>query len=337
MLENEASGRRSRGFRVVVFWTCACTNGAATIAAPSETKAAIRMANSPDVCGRATRAAGTRFIVAQGGNSGFEHARERLIWTSWRNRPTFPNPAPSAASPRPSAFGRSAQGAARMSTSIAGFRAPTRSRRRNRPTTPMGRKQARCASKRATGRTVRNGKSDRLARPVVRRAQARRDQAGRLCAGRWPCAPDRAVQGRQRHPRRGALDRGRRRRARGGAPGAAPAAGAWLGGQRSALLMQSSGVGNCINMLSLINTCRFPFLTFITMRGEWAEFNPWQVPMSSGFEPVLTAMGVKVYRVTDADEVADTAQAAADLAFGGDLAVAVLLSQKLIGRKVWVK
>ena len=33
--------------------------------------------------------------------------------------------------------------------------------------------------------------------------------------------------------------------------GVALAAGAWLGGERAALLMQSSGVGNCINMLSL--------------------------------------------------------------------------------------
>ena len=119
--------------------------------------------------------------------------------------------------------------------------------------------------------------------------------------------------------------------------GIALAAGAWLGHQRTVLLMQSSGVGNCINMLSLINSCRFPFLTFITMRGEWAEFNPWQVPMSSAVEPVLTAMGVKVYRAEKAEDVADTAQAAADLAFGGDLAVAVLLSQIMIGRKVWVK
>ncbi len=119
--------------------------------------------------------------------------------------------------------------------------------------------------------------------------------------------------------------------------GIALAAGAWLGGDRAALLMQSSGVGNCINMLSLMNSCRFPFLTFITMRGEWAEFNPWQVPMSSATETVLTAMGTKVYRVSDPDDVAETAQAAADLAFNGDLAVAVLLSQKMIGRKKWVK
>src|SRR4051812_50070376 len=98
--------------------------------------------------------------------------------------------------------------------------------------------------------------------------------------------------------------------------------------------MQSSGVGNCINMLSLINTCRFPFLTLITMRGEWAEFNPWQVPMSQATEPVLTAMGVKCYRADRPEDVADTAQAAAELAFGGDFAVAVLPSQKGIGRQV---
>src|SRR3712207_3894396 len=60
--------------------------------------------------------------------------------------------------------------------------------------------------------------------------------------------------------------------------GVAIGAGAWLGGQRSVLLMQSSGVGNCINMMSLLPACRFPFLALVTMRGEWAEFNPWQVP-----------------------------------------------------------
>src|SRR5579864_7977155 len=66
--------------------------------------------------------------------------------------------------------------------------------------------------------------------------------------------------------------------------GVALAAGAWLGGQRAVLLMQSSGVGNCINMLSLPVNCRMPFLTLVTMRGEWGEFNPWQVPMGSATE-----------------------------------------------------
>src|ERR1700750_2395477 len=49
--------------------------------------------------------------------------------------------------------------------------------------------------------------------------------------------------------------------------GIALMAGAWPGGQRGALLMQSSGVGNCINMLSLVPILRFPFLTIVTMRG----------------------------------------------------------------------
>jgi sulfopyruvate decarboxylase alpha subunit len=119
--------------------------------------------------------------------------------------------------------------------------------------------------------------------------------------------------------------------------GVALAAGAWLGGQRSVLLMQSSGVGNCVNMLSLIRTCRFPLMILVTMRGEWAEFNPWQVPMGSIVEPTLRLCDVNVYRADVADEVAETVAAGLDLAFGGELAVAVLLSQKLIGRKVWVK
>ena len=119
--------------------------------------------------------------------------------------------------------------------------------------------------------------------------------------------------------------------------GVALAAGAWLGGQRAALLMQSSGVGNCINMLSLIRTCHFPMLMFVTMRGEWEEFNPWQVPMGSIVEPTLKLCEVEVERASKPDEVAPLADAAAQRVFGDDKAVAVLLSQQLIGKKVWTK
>jgi sulfopyruvate decarboxylase alpha subunit len=119
--------------------------------------------------------------------------------------------------------------------------------------------------------------------------------------------------------------------------GVALAAGAWLGGQRSALLMQSSGVGNCINMLSLIKSCRFPLVMIVTMRGEWAEFNPWQVAMGSIVEPVLRLADVHPYRLEHPGDVADVAAAAIDLAFNGEHAIALLLAQRLIGRKVWVK
>jgi sulfopyruvate decarboxylase alpha subunit len=119
--------------------------------------------------------------------------------------------------------------------------------------------------------------------------------------------------------------------------GVALAAGAWLGGGRAALLMQSSGVGNTINMLSLAANLRMPFLTLVTMRGEWGEFNPWQVPMGTATPAVLEAMGVLVRRADHAAEAGEVVRAAADLAFGSSVAVAVLLSQRLIGAKVFVK
>ena len=119
--------------------------------------------------------------------------------------------------------------------------------------------------------------------------------------------------------------------------GVALAAGAWLGGQRAALLMQSSGLGNCINMLSLARTCRFPLLMLITMRGEWEEFNPWQVPMGSIVDPVLKLCEAEVYRIREPAEVAGAAERAVQQAFGDERIVALVLSQQLIGRKVWTK
>lgn len=119
--------------------------------------------------------------------------------------------------------------------------------------------------------------------------------------------------------------------------GIAVAAGTWLGGQRAALLMQSSGVGNCINMLSLIKVCKFPLLMLVTMRGEWGEFNPWQVPMGTATPEAFRLMGIHVLRASEPREVGPTAAAAIRMAYEGGSAVAVLLSQQLIGAKVFVK
>lgn len=117
--------------------------------------------------------------------------------------------------------------------------------------------------------------------------------------------------------------------------GIAVAAGAWLGGQRAVLLLQSSGVGNCVNMLSLMSNCRFPLLMLITMRGEWAEFNPWQVPMGGATPGALQLMGVTTIRADTPEEAPEAVSAAAVMAFDADQAVAVILSQRLIGRKQW--
>jgi sulfopyruvate decarboxylase alpha subunit len=115
--------------------------------------------------------------------------------------------------------------------------------------------------------------------------------------------------------------------------GVALAAGAWLGGERAALLMQSSGAGNCINMLSIADECRFPLLMLITMRGAWGETNPWQVPMGSRTARVLEAAGVIVQQVDAADSLGQEVEMAAQMAFVSNRAVAVLLGQRLIGAK----
>jgi sulfopyruvate decarboxylase alpha subunit len=119
--------------------------------------------------------------------------------------------------------------------------------------------------------------------------------------------------------------------------GVALAAGAWLGGDRAVLLMQSSGVGNCVNMLSLLAACRLPFLTFVTMRGEWAEFNPWQIPMGKATQQAFEIMGVTVFRLERAEDTEEVTSAAASLAFEGDQQIAVLISQRMIGRKKWTE
>jgi sulfopyruvate decarboxylase alpha subunit len=114
-------------------------------------------------------------------------------------------------------------------------------------------------------------------------------------------------------------------------------AGAYLGGEKGVLLMQSSGVGNCINALALPAECRFPLLMLVTMRGEWAEFNPWQVAMGQATPPALEAMGVIVLRADAAERIVETVQAGAGLAFDSGRMVAVLIGQRAIGAKVFRK
>lgn len=114
-------------------------------------------------------------------------------------------------------------------------------------------------------------------------------------------------------------------------------AGAWLGGERGALLMQSSGVGNCINTLALPIVARMPLLMVVTLRGDWAEFNPWQNPMGQATEAALKLMGVMTWRADDPADVAPLLHGAASMAFNGDCACALLLGQRLIGEKKWVQ
>ena len=115
--------------------------------------------------------------------------------------------------------------------------------------------------------------------------------------------------------------------------GVALLAGAWLGGELGVLLMQSSGVGNCINMLPLSIACQFPLLMLVTMRGDHGEFNPAQIPMGNSTQAVLEAMGVIVKRAERADEVTEMVSSALRLAFNTYRPVALLIGQRVFGAK----
>ena len=105
--------------------------------------------------------------------------------------------------------------------------------------------------------------------------------------------------------------------------------------------MQSSGVGNCVNMFALIKNGQFPFVTVVTMRGEFGEMNPWQVPMGQGVQPVVEAMGMHCLRAETPDFLHFKLCSRCiyqnilnmDMAYKSNQSVAVLLTQKLIGAK----
>ncbi|MDX1433902.1 MAG: phosphonopyruvate decarboxylase, partial [Gammaproteobacteria bacterium] len=73
----------------------------------------------------------------------------------------------------------------------------------------------------------------------------------------------------------------------------------------------------------------------VTMRGEWGEFNPWQLPMGQATAGALENAGVIVQAVDDPARVKETVLAATHLVFDAYRAVAVVLSQRIIGYKSW--
>ena len=113
--------------------------------------------------------------------------------------------------------------------------------------------------------------------------------------------------------------------------------GAWLGGEKGVLLMQSSGVGNCINMLSLSVMHHTPMPMIVTMRGDFGEFNPAQVPMGNATQAVLEAMGTLVRRADTPEDVAPTVDATIRMAFNTFRPTATLIGQRVLGAKTFGK
>ena len=117
--------------------------------------------------------------------------------------------------------------------------------------------------------------------------------------------------------------------------GIAMLAGAHLGGARGVAAMQSSGIGNCVNMFSLVKNGLFPMLVLVSMRGDFGEGNPWQMPMGQAVEPVMEAMGFITVRIDRPEDVEGAMRAACTMVFKSGQAVGVLLTQKLIGAKAF--
>jgi sulfopyruvate decarboxylase alpha subunit len=111
--------------------------------------------------------------------------------------------------------------------------------------------------------------------------------------------------------------------------------GAYLGGMRGALLMQSSGLGNTINALGgLPMAYHFPFLIVISPRGRLSEFNPAQVPAGRAAPRLLDALGIEAIEMTRLDEVEKQLDAAARSCFSTELPWALVVSPLLSGGKV---
>jgi sulfopyruvate decarboxylase alpha subunit len=107
------------------------------------------------------------------------------------------------------------------------------------------------------------------------------------------------------------------------------AAGSYLGGQRAAVLMQSSGVGNCFNAIaSLLLAYQVPVLMIVSMRGEAGEWNAAQTPMGRALPGLLDRLGVPHVRLDNDARLREAVEDAAALAFGTRHPVACLLPRR---------
>lgn len=108
------------------------------------------------------------------------------------------------------------------------------------------------------------------------------------------------------------------------------ACGAFLGGRRAALLMQTSGMGNSLNAVgSLAMAQRIPLLMVVTERGGLGETVSTQIPFGAALRRVLDAVAIPYHEVTAPSQVAAVTAGAAKQCFVSRVPVVVLLSARL--------
>ncbi len=112
------------------------------------------------------------------------------------------------------------------------------------------------------------------------------------------------------------------------------ACGAYLGGTRAVVMMQSSGFGNIPNALaSLAVPYQIPFLMIISERGSLGEYNSVQVPITRVIRPTLDALGIPHFTLTHHDDVEFIMRRMTAQAFNTQTPTAVILSPLLSGGK----
>ena len=110
--------------------------------------------------------------------------------------------------------------------------------------------------------------------------------------------------------------------------------GEYLGDRYGVLMMQSAGVGNCVNALaSLAIPYQIPFIMLISQRGELGEFNACHVVMGKALRSILEALGIQHYTIDREDELETILNGAIKTAYTSDQPVAVILSTALVGWK----
>ncbi len=110
--------------------------------------------------------------------------------------------------------------------------------------------------------------------------------------------------------------------------------GAWMGGLRGAVLMQTSGFGTIPNALaSLVVPCQIPALIFVSERGTLGEFNLGQAMVCRTMRPVLDSIGVENHTITRQDELAFIVDRSIKQAVATQAPVTFILSPLLTGGK----
>lgn len=113
-------------------------------------------------------------------------------------------------------------------------------------------------------------------------------------------------------------------------------AGAWMGGMRGILLMQTSGFGTLANVIaSLAVPFQIPTLMMVSERGTLGEFNIGQALVARTMRPVLDSIAVEHHTITRPDEVEFIVDRSIRQAVATQAPACLILSPLLTGGKVF--